>query len=32
MCSGPMFQYQICNSEVCPGPYEVDIRYLFFSF
>ncbi|XP_043332633.1 A disintegrin and metalloproteinase with thrombospondin motifs 14 isoform X6 [Cervus canadensis] len=22
MCSGPMFQYQICNSEECPGPYE----------
>ncbi|XP_066205595.1 A disintegrin and metalloproteinase with thrombospondin motifs 14 isoform X3 [Saccopteryx leptura] len=22
MCSGPTFQYQICNSEECPGPYE----------
>ena len=22
MCSGPMFQYQICNIEECPGPYE----------
>ncbi|KAM5241577.1 A disintegrin and metalloproteinase with thrombospondin motifs 14 isoform 1-T1 [Hipposideros larvatus] len=22
MCSGPMFQYQVCNSEECPGPYE----------
>nr|XP_044993351.1 A disintegrin and metalloproteinase with thrombospondin motifs 14 isoform X2 [Jaculus jaculus] len=21
-CSGPMFEYQICNSEECPGPYE----------
>ncbi|XP_073734962.1 A disintegrin and metalloproteinase with thrombospondin motifs 14 isoform X1 [Callorhinus ursinus] len=21
-CSGPEFQYQICNSEECPGPYE----------
>lgn len=21
-CSGPMFEYQICNSEDCPGPYE----------
>ncbi|XP_077634623.1 A disintegrin and metalloproteinase with thrombospondin motifs 14, partial [Crocuta crocuta] len=22
LCSGPMFQYQVCNSEECPGPYE----------
>uniref|UniRef100_A0A452RPS1 ADAM metallopeptidase with thrombospondin type 1 motif 14 n=1 Tax=Ursus americanus TaxID=9643 RepID=A0A452RPS1_URSAM len=22
LCSGPEFQYQICNSEECPGPYE----------
>ncbi|XP_060055680.1 A disintegrin and metalloproteinase with thrombospondin motifs 14 isoform X3 [Erinaceus europaeus] len=22
LCSGPMFQYQICNSDECPGPYE----------
>nr|XP_044612493.1 A disintegrin and metalloproteinase with thrombospondin motifs 14 isoform X9 [Equus asinus] len=22
LCSGPTFQYQICNSEECPGPYE----------
>ncbi|KAG8507362.1 A disintegrin and metalloproteinase with thrombospondin motifs 14 [Galemys pyrenaicus] len=22
LCPGPMFQYQICNSEECPGPYE----------
>ncbi|ERE87225.1 A disintegrin and metalloproteinase with thrombospondin motif 14-like protein [Cricetulus griseus] len=21
-CTGPMFEYQICNSEDCPGPYE----------
>ncbi|XP_053778769.1 A disintegrin and metalloproteinase with thrombospondin motifs 14 isoform X3 [Desmodus rotundus] len=21
-CSGPMFQYRVCNSEECPGPYE----------
>ncbi|KAM4852531.1 A disintegrin and metalloproteinase with thrombospondin motifs 14 [Thomomys bottae] len=21
-CSGPTFEYQICNSEECPGPYE----------
>ncbi|XP_049711744.1 A disintegrin and metalloproteinase with thrombospondin motifs 14 isoform X2 [Elephas maximus indicus] len=21
-CSGPMFKYQVCNSEECPGPYE----------
>ncbi|XP_013012362.1 A disintegrin and metalloproteinase with thrombospondin motifs 14 isoform X3 [Cavia porcellus] len=21
-CSGPLFEYQICNSEDCPGPYE----------
>jgi hypothetical protein len=21
-CSGSMFEYQICNSEDCPGPYE----------
>ncbi|XP_023579068.1 A disintegrin and metalloproteinase with thrombospondin motifs 14 [Octodon degus] len=21
-CSGPFFEYQICNSEDCPGPYE----------
>ncbi|XP_058527476.1 A disintegrin and metalloproteinase with thrombospondin motifs 14 isoform X2 [Ochotona princeps] len=21
-CPGPMFEYQICNSEECPGPYE----------
>ncbi|XP_047681567.1 A disintegrin and metalloproteinase with thrombospondin motifs 14 isoform X6 [Prionailurus viverrinus] len=22
LCSGPMFQYQVCNSEECPGPHE----------
>ncbi|XP_037351595.1 A disintegrin and metalloproteinase with thrombospondin motifs 14 isoform X2 [Talpa occidentalis] len=22
LCPGPMFQYQICNSEECPGPFE----------
>ncbi|XP_036294116.1 A disintegrin and metalloproteinase with thrombospondin motifs 14 isoform X5 [Pipistrellus kuhlii] len=22
LCSGPMFQYQVCNSDECPGPYE----------
>ncbi|XP_027623531.1 A disintegrin and metalloproteinase with thrombospondin motifs 14 isoform X3 [Tupaia chinensis] len=22
MCSGAMFEYQVCNSEDCPGPYE----------
>ncbi|EDL93030.1 a disintegrin-like and metallopeptidase (reprolysin type) with thrombospondin type 1 motif, 14 (predicted) [Rattus norvegicus] len=22
LCSGPMFEYQICNSEDCPGPFE----------
>ncbi|MBV94793.1 A disintegrin and metalloproteinase with thrombospondin motifs 14, partial [Eschrichtius robustus] len=22
LCSGPMFQYQVCNGEECPGPYE----------
>ncbi|XP_058399236.1 A disintegrin and metalloproteinase with thrombospondin motifs 14 isoform X3 [Diceros bicornis minor] len=21
-CSGPTFQYQVCNSEECPGPHE----------
>ncbi|KFO36960.1 A disintegrin and metalloproteinase with thrombospondin motifs 14, partial [Fukomys damarensis] len=21
-CSGPLFEYQICNSKDCPGPYE----------
>ncbi|XP_006889103.1 PREDICTED: A disintegrin and metalloproteinase with thrombospondin motifs 14 [Elephantulus edwardii] len=21
-CSGPMFEYQVCSSEECPGPYE----------
>ncbi|XP_055969353.1 A disintegrin and metalloproteinase with thrombospondin motifs 14 [Sorex fumeus] len=21
-CAGPMFQYQVCNSDECPGPYE----------
>eukprot|EP00069_Balaena_mysticetus_P003659 bmy_16722T0 len=22
LCSGPTFQYQVCNGEECPGPYE----------
>ncbi|ELK09562.1 A disintegrin and metalloproteinase with thrombospondin motif 14 [Pteropus alecto] len=22
LCSGPMIQYQVCNTEECPGPYE----------